>query len=94
MTFENKIVVGLDDIKAVTLECGKCKSRLTVTPDQIKIPSRCPSPRCDQQWLSDVVEHISVPNSSYLQLCAAISELRKVVNHMPFTILLEFEVQK
>jgi hypothetical protein len=93
MTVEHKIVVGLDDIKAVTLECAKCKTRLTVPPDRITIPNRCPSPRCDQQWLSDIREHVSAPNSSYLQFCVALSELRSVTNHMPFTIRLEFEEQ-
>ena len=93
MTHENRIVVGLDDIIAVTFECTKCKSRLTVLPDRIEIPFKCPRPQCDQQWRSDIVEHVSVPSSFYVQFCRAISQLRNAANHPPFTILLEFEGQ-
>src|ERR1022692_1810663 len=42
MTVERKIVVGLDDIQAVSFECEKCHSRLTLPPDKIgEIPQRC-----------------------------------------------------
>lgn len=93
MTFENKIVVGLQDIKAVVFECAKCKSRLSVAPEQARIPSKCPRPQCDQEWLSDVVETLSASTSAYVRLCTAISQIRGAKDRMPFTILLEFEGQ-
>ncbi len=49
MTFERKIVVGLEEIRAITFECHQCKSRLTVSPDDIRdIPIACP--HCNFSW--------------------------------------------
>src|SRR5881396_2951767 len=53
MTLENRIVVGLDDIKAVTLECTdqdnkKCCARFSSSPDMIQIPKNCP--QCNATW--------------------------------------------
>jgi hypothetical protein len=49
VTFERKIEVGLEEIRAITLECHKCKSRLTVSPDDIRdIPAACP--HCNFSW--------------------------------------------
>ena len=43
VTFERKIVVGLEEIRAISFECHKCKSRLTVSPDDLRdIPAACP----------------------------------------------------
>jgi len=93
MTFENKIVVGLEDIKAVTFECAACKSRLTVPPNKIRIPNRCPAPPCDQQWLPDLLEDVRAPASPYLRLCNALRQIRELENAVPFRILLELEDQ-
>jgi hypothetical protein len=42
MMMEHKIVVGLKDIKAVTLACNnardKCSIRLSLSPDDFRIP--------------------------------------------------------
>jgi hypothetical protein len=44
MTFERKIVVGLEDIKAVSFACEQCQFKLTMSPDDVKkIPEHCPS---------------------------------------------------
>jgi hypothetical protein len=52
MTFDRKIVVGIEDIESISLECNKCKVRLTFSPDEIKqIPSNCPNPSCNVEWL-------------------------------------------
>jgi hypothetical protein len=44
MTIERKIVVGLEDLKALIFECRAvekaCKSRVSVSPDQARIPAR------------------------------------------------------
>ena len=49
VTFERKIVVGLEEIRAITFECHQCKSRLTVSPDDIRdIPTACP--HCNFSW--------------------------------------------
>ena len=45
MTFDRKIIVGLDDIKAVSLECTTvdCSSKITFPPGEIpELPHQCP----------------------------------------------------
>jgi len=50
MTFERKIVVGLDDIKAVAFECKECTVRTTVPIEKLspEPPRSCPS--CKTTW--------------------------------------------
>ena len=50
MTFEHKIIVGLDDIKAVIIEC-KCGTRVSLSPDAVHIPEKCPATACDAVWV-------------------------------------------
>ena len=42
MTVERRIIVGLDDIKAVSFECLKCPFKISASPDKvIEIPMHC-----------------------------------------------------
>jgi hypothetical protein len=51
MTFERTIVVGLEDIQAVSFECHKCQSRITILPDKLRdIPEKCHN--CGEAWKS------------------------------------------
>lgn len=51
MTFEHKIVVSLDDIKAVTFECKECGTRTTIPTEKLQeAPSACG--RCKTIWWS------------------------------------------
>ncbi|MGI9103576.1 MAG: hypothetical protein ACR2IF_14150 [Terriglobales bacterium] len=94
MTFENKIVVGLEDIKAVIFECRKCQTRVSVKPDEVRVPYKCPNPTCGQQWQPDYDEHVPAHKSPYLKFCTALSQCRAPQhNGAPFNILLEFEGQ-
>ena len=44
MTFERKIVIGLEEIKAIIFQCKKCGSRMYVPPaDFSSIPEQCPN---------------------------------------------------
>lgn len=93
MTFEHKIVVGLDDIKAVSLECNQCHTRLTMQPDDIRIPHHCQ--RCDAAWiLGDPSQYRSV-TSAHLNFVHAIAQIRnQLKDGAPFKILLEFDDKK
>jgi hypothetical protein len=50
MTSEKKFVAGIEDIKALTLECSKCKARLTFSLSEKPgaIPFTCPG--CNVEW--------------------------------------------
>jgi hypothetical protein len=36
MTVERKIIVGLEDIKAISFQCDACQYRVTMSPDEVK----------------------------------------------------------
>lgn len=48
MTVERRMIVGVGDIRAVCLECGRCKARLVSLPDKVEALSSCPA--CRQPW--------------------------------------------
>ena len=98
MTIERKIVVGLDDIKAVSFECKKCDTRLTIIPGDIKeIPQRCPKPNCSSEW------HISAgiiieqkKTTVFEDLVLSLETIRTLMKNQSspergFRILFEFE---
>ena len=92
MTFERKIVVGLEEIRAITFECHKCKSRLMVSPDDIRdIPIACP--HCNFSWRLPE-DPSAVPSGSLPKAFAfGIRELkiRFGADVIGFKILLEFD---
>jgi hypothetical protein len=51
MTFDRKIVVGIEDIKSISLECAKCGVRLVISPDNVGVvPCECPNQTCRNEW--------------------------------------------
>jgi hypothetical protein len=94
VTFESKIVVGVDDIKAVIVKC-KCGIRLSMSPNNVRIPEHCPSPDCGIAWSAKPVHSVSteweVWASANLNFADAIGQMRKHLKNSAFTILLEFD---
>jgi|SRR5579871_165999 len=96
MTYERKITVGLEDIKAVIFECKKCKSRLSVSPDSaMDIPLQCPQLGCKHQWRmpgTPTSESLQSPFSNFVN---AVMTIRKWAKEHPeaagFTVILEFD---
>jgi hypothetical protein len=93
MTIEHKIVVGLDDIKAVIFECRQCRTRLVMSPDSAAIPPRCPKHDCDSKpWIigkaAEVTNDYEATTSAQLNLISAIGLLRK--RNGGFRVLFEF----
>ncbi|MGD0471556.1 MAG: hypothetical protein ABSA54_24535 [Terriglobales bacterium] len=90
MTFENKIVVGLNDIKAVIFECSNCRARICVSPDKVQIPKECPS--CNKGWRSAEKQSFLSDTSQEMNFIDALAKLRVLeTKPLPFRILLEFE---
>jgi hypothetical protein len=91
MTVERRIVVGLEDIKAVSFECKKCRMRITSVPDDIKeIPEFC---RCGQAWESFDPEGYKTARSPFAAFVKAIGKIRDQLgnNAIGYRILLEFD---
>lgn len=90
MTFEHKIIVGLDDINAVVFDCNKCHTRVSVAPENITIPSQCP--KCGQIWIRENLENYQAVASPYTNFVNAIGKIRTLLeNGAPFRILLQFD---
>jgi hypothetical protein len=93
MTIEHKIVVGMDDVKAVIIEC-KCCNRISFRPDDVRIPENCPNPNCGIAW-SQKSHGISTEREAWasanLNFADAIGQVRKHLKNSSFKILLEFE---
>ena len=86
MTYERRIVVSLDEIKAVVFECGQCNSRTAIAPDKLtSIPENCPN---GHLWQSIGLAHTG----------AFINSLRHfkdpIYEKAGFKIFLEFEEPK
>jgi hypothetical protein len=89
MTVEHKLVVGLDDVTAVTFECTveNCHGRATVSPDHAEIPSECPA--CHRAWnVSTKSEEVASPYYNFVKGLVKIRTL--LANGARFRILLEF----
>lgn len=90
MTIERKIVVGLDDIKAITLEC-ECGARMTFTPELFRaIPANCSN--CPKQWSKfDRLDTApGIPAATWF--LTSLRDIRTLLREksLPFKILLEF----
>jgi hypothetical protein len=96
MTVEHKIVVGLEDIKAVTFECRQCGTRVSMSPAEIQIPRQCPAAACSSVWImgkpAGMTSDYEASTSAHLNFVSAIGHIRKH-NGAAFRILLEFEGQ-
>jgi hypothetical protein len=98
MTLEHKIVVGLGDIKAVIFECRECHTRISMAPDKIDVPPRCPKKTCESPaWIVGkpvgVTSDYDGSTSAHLNFVSAIGHIREH-NGAAFTILLEFEDER
>jgi hypothetical protein len=96
MTLEHKLVVGLDDIKAVVFECRQCGTRVSMVPADVRIPNQCPTGACASVWImgkpAGMTSEYEASTSAHLNFVSAIGYIRKH-NGAAFRILLEFDSQ-
>jgi hypothetical protein len=95
MTIERKLVIALDDIKALVFECIMCLSRVSVPPraGNVQIPRECP--QCHRKWsLLDLsqYEHVASP---FVNFTTSVQQLqsfpKEVIDMAGFRVLLEIE---
>jgi hypothetical protein len=94
MTFERKILVGLEDIKAISFECQgeNCKYRITVSPDEpIELPANCPH---GHRWISGEPQAMAIP--PLLKFTKTLAQVRVLSTQktLGYRILLEFDEPK
>jgi hypothetical protein len=92
VTVERRIVVGLEDIQVITLECLACGSRLSLSPDITRTPpEQCPS--CFKDWMPlqpAPSSSLASPLVSFALSLQRIRNLHKEGVNLGFRILLEF----
>jgi len=96
MTFEHKMIVGLDDIKAITFECKACETRTTIPANKLtEAPHACSS--CNAVWWSAqdirMGAFVTTSGPAIAALIQAIVTLRVLMseNKNNFKVLFEFE---
>jgi hypothetical protein len=93
MTIEHRVIVGFDDVKAVSLECLKCHSRVTFSADfKVDVPLDCE--RCGNSWRSPEARGgFRTSDSTVVAFVQAIPTIRAFLNEKAygFNVLLEFE---
>jgi hypothetical protein len=94
MTFERKIVVGLEDINKITFECTSCGSRISMNPDKARdIPMQCAE--CKKEWRTFDVERPAMIASPTFTFVDSLAKLRVIgPKNAGFRILLEFDEPK
>lgn len=92
MTFERKIIVGLEDITAMSFQCLKCPFKITVSPDNVgEIPTKCSA---GHDWfLGEKIGEVLSPVETFMK---SVGRLRMTFNQkaLGFKVLLEFDEPK
>lgn len=94
MTFEHKLLIGLDEIKALVFQCNECNSRTVVAPESIERPfTKCPQ---GHAWDWNAPTEFKEFSSPFLAFFYAVKRLRDPVREKSsgFRLLLELEEPK
>lgn len=93
MTAERRLLFGLEDIKAVCLECAGCGARTSFPPERAKpIPSACG--HCGEAWKGGKIKPRQLNGTAYDGFVLSISAHRTLIREGAvegFKILLEFD---
>jgi predicted RNA-binding Zn-ribbon protein involved in translation (DUF1610 family) len=93
MTVEHKVVVGLDDIKAIVFECLKCGAKVTRSPDSGReVPYTCSE--CRISWRdNDTKGDVEHWQDCFSKFTKSIGDIRTLDKQRQgnFRILFEFE---
>jgi hypothetical protein len=97
MTMERRLIVGIDDIKAVTFECSKCHARIPIAVSSLhEAPQQCPS--CSEVWWrsNDFATNVTTSGPPAMAFIQAIRVSAAMIRDKKdtFRILLEFEEPK
>jgi len=93
MTFEHKIVIGPEEIKAVVFQCNECNSKTSIVPEKLEAPPhRCPQ---GHAWEWSIPGEYQEASSPFVCFFVGLKRIRDPMSHRAgFKILLEFEEPK
>lgn len=91
MTFEHKLIVSLEEIKAIVFRCNECKASTCFVPDAfVSLPQNCPN---GHVWR--VESPTGQLRSVVGTFIVSVVELRKpIYEKLGFKIFLEFDQPK
>lgn len=97
MTIERRMILGVDDVKAVTFECSKCAARTPIGVGSLReVPQQCPS--CNEVWWrsNDFATHVTTSRPAATAFIQALRVLAAITRDKKdtFRIFLEFEEPK
>jgi hypothetical protein len=97
MTIERRMIVGIDDIEAVTFQCLSCNARATTPVSSLsEVPRQCKS--CNAVWWreNEFASHVSTSGPAAMAFVQAIRTLTIMMREKKhaFLILLEFKEPK
>ncbi len=89
MTFEHKLIVGLEDIKGIIFECNQCKSKTVLIPESADFPpQRCPN---GHAWDWNIPVSYGSTESPFKAFLTSVKRLRDpLAERVGFKIFLEF----
>lgn len=95
MTIERKIIVGIEDIKAISIECLSCNAILTVPAHKLgDFPKSCQQPNCESKW-GVPPSSLKEMESPFVNFISSIKSIRGLtpegIRKSGFRILLEFD---
>jgi hypothetical protein len=93
MTFEHRVICGLEEIKAIVFECKECKARVSLDARETKKPpATCPN---GHHWDWNVYLGYGSTESPYVALLSALTKLTEPgLKDVGFKVFLEFEEPK
>ena len=97
MTIERRMIVGIDDIEAVTFQCLSCNAKATTPVSSLsEVPRQCKS--CNAVWWreNEFASHVSTSGPAAMAFVQAIRTLTIMMREQKhaFLILLEFKEPK
>jgi hypothetical protein len=97
MTFEHRMIAGLNDIKAVTFECNECQTRTSIPINKLgEAPRGCNS--CKAVWWSaQTVQsgaYVTTSGPAIVGLVQAIVTMRVLMREKKDTVKILFEFEE
>lgn len=92
MTFEHRLLIGFDEIKAIVFECNTCKTRTSIAIKEFNAPPLlCPK---QHAWTTNKPTIEATPALNALALLLQRLGTEDSISQTGFKIFLEFEAEK
>lgn len=75
MTVEHRLLFGLSDIVALSIECSKCGIRLSMAPEKVQIDQLRQCHSCGSLWLANDEDTSAPRGGAYTVLLLALRRL-------------------